>query len=77
MSRVNTLERATLERRAFELVGSWGKAKRIVRQAIEVPFIASEDFWMESTLEQLVGSYYAERLATVENLAKHEAKRGR
>ena len=76
MSRVSTLEQQDLERRAYEIVHNWGKAKRIVRQAIEIPFRASEDFWMESTLEQLVGSYYAETLATVENLAKHEAKRG-
>jgi hypothetical protein len=77
MSRVSTLERATLEQRAYEIVEHWGKARRIVREAMEVPFIASEDFWSESTLESLVGSYYAETLATVENLARHEAKRKR
>ena len=77
MSKVSTLEQATLERRAYEIVDSWGKARSIVRKAMEVPFRASEDFWSESTLESLVGSYYAETLATVENLAKHEAKRKR
>jgi hypothetical protein len=77
MSRVSTLEQATLEQRAYEIVEHWGKARSIVRKAMEVPFIASEDFWSESTLESLIGSYYAETLATVENLAKHEAKRKR
>lgn len=77
MSKVSTLEQATLERRAYELVHHWGKAKSIVRKAMEVPFRASEDFWMDSTLESLVGSMYVDTLATVETLAKHEAKRGR
>jgi hypothetical protein len=77
MSKVSTLERATLEQRAYEIVDNWGKARSIVRKAMEVPFRASEDFWMESTLESLIGSYYADTLATVITLAKHEAKRGR
>jgi hypothetical protein len=77
MSRVSILEQQDLERRAYEIVHNWGKAKRIVRQAMEVPFRASEEFWMESTLESLVGSFYVDTLATVENLAKHEAKRKR
>lgn len=77
MSKVSTLERATLEQKAYEIVDNWGKAKSIVRKAMEVPFRASEDFWMESTLESLIGSYYADTLATVITLAKHEAKRKR
>jgi hypothetical protein len=75
MSKVSTLERNTLERRAYEIVGHWGWARSIVSRAMDVPFRASEDFWMDSTLEQLVGSLYAETLATVETLAKHEAER--
>jgi hypothetical protein len=77
MSRVSVAERATLEQKAYEIVDNWGKAKNIVRKAIEVPFRASEDFWMESTVESLVGSYYVDTLATVITLAKHEAKKGR
>ena len=77
MSRVSRAEQATLETRAFEIVKDWSKAKSIVRKAIELPFRASEDFWMESTLEQLIGSFYVDTLATVETLAKHEAKRKR
>lgn len=77
MSRVSRAEQATLETKAFEIVKDWSKARSIVRKAMEVPFRASEDFWSESTLEQLIGSFYVDTLATVENLAKHEAKRGK
>jgi hypothetical protein len=77
MSKVSVAERATLETRAFEIVKDWSKARSIVRKAMEVPFRASEDFWMGTTLESLIGSYYVDTLATVENLAKHEAKRKR